>query len=152
MVEIIGHCYTRKNACSFTAFSSTCIRSVQDNVATPVTAMMVTVYQYWCRIICIHQSWFIWYQQFPSMLLVHYACYSLHACSRRLQQSVPNIPVSFCYVTLIQPCQPKRLFQSDTVSSGQSVSYNSLMQAWYHTCIRPEGATGCNRSVAFLRV
>ena len=35
--------YTRKNACSVTAFNSTDIRSVQDNVATPVTAMMITV-------------------------------------------------------------------------------------------------------------
>ena len=35
--------YTRKNARSVTAFNSTDIRSVQDNVATPVTAMMVTV-------------------------------------------------------------------------------------------------------------
>ena len=35
--------YTRKNACSVTAFNSIDIRSVQDNVATPVTAMMVTV-------------------------------------------------------------------------------------------------------------
>ena len=33
----------RKNTCSVTAFNSTDIRSVQDNVATPVTAMMVTV-------------------------------------------------------------------------------------------------------------
>ena len=65
--------YTRKNARSVTAFNSTDIRSVQDNVATPVTAMMVTV--------CI-----------------------------------------------------------------------SLIQLWYHTCIRPKGATGCSRSVAFLRV
>ena len=38
-----GMNYTRKNACSVTAFNSTDIRSVQDNVATPVTAMMVTV-------------------------------------------------------------------------------------------------------------
>ena len=35
--------YTHKNACSVTAYNSTDIRSVQDNVATPVTAMMVTV-------------------------------------------------------------------------------------------------------------
>ena len=35
--------YTRKNAWSVTAFNSTDIRSVQDNVMTPVTAMMVTV-------------------------------------------------------------------------------------------------------------
>ena len=34
--------YTRKNACSVTAFNSTDIKSVQDNVAIPVTAMMVT--------------------------------------------------------------------------------------------------------------
>ena len=35
--------YTRKDACSVTAFNSTDIRSVQDNVATPLTAMMVAV-------------------------------------------------------------------------------------------------------------
>ena len=39
---VIVH-YTRKNACSVTAFNSTDIRFVQDNVATPVTAMVVTV-------------------------------------------------------------------------------------------------------------
>ena len=52
--------------------------SVQDNVATPVTAMMVTVslYQHWC-LICIHQSWFIWYNSFHQWLLVHHTCYSL---------------------------------------------------------------------------
>ena len=39
-----GHLWDHtENACSFTAFNSTDIRSVQDNVATPVTAMMVTV-------------------------------------------------------------------------------------------------------------
>ena len=73
-------------------------------------------------------------------------------CSYRLQQSVPNIPVSFCYIRLIQPWQSNRLFRSDTVSSEQSVGDNSLILLWYHICIRPEGATGCNRSVAFLRV
>ena len=99
--------------------------------------------------ICVHQSWFIWYQQLPSLLLVHHACYSLFY---RLEQSVPNIPVSFCYIILIQPWLPNRLFQSDTVSSEQSVGDNSVIQLWYHTCIRPEDATGCNRSVAFLRV
>ena len=36
--------YTRKNARSVTAFNSTDIRAEQDNVANPVTAMMVTVY------------------------------------------------------------------------------------------------------------
>ena len=57
------------------------------------------------------------------------------ACSYRLQQSVPNIPVtstyllSFCYIRLIQPWQPNRLFQSDAVSSEQSVGDNSLIQA-----------------------
>ena len=45
-----------------------------------------------------------------------------------------------------------RLFQSDTVSSEQSVGVNSLEQLWYHTCIRSEATTGCNSSVAFLRV
>ena len=85
----------------------------------------------------------------------HQCCWSIMpvtACSYRLQQSVPNIPVSFCYIRLIQPWQPNRLFQSDTVSSEQSVGDSSLIQLWYHTCIRPEGATGCNRSVASLRV
>ena len=111
--------YTRKNACSVTAFNSTDIRSVQDNIATPVTAMMVTV--------CISTD----------------VLYIL-VCSCSLQQSVP--------IRLIQPWQPNRLFQSDTVSSEQSVGDNSLIQLWYHTCIRPAGATGCNRSVAFFRV
>ena len=46
------------------------------------------------------------------------------ARSYRLQQSVPNIPVSFCYIRLIQPWQPNRLFQPDTVSSEQSVGVN----------------------------
>ena len=55
------------------------------------------------------------------------------ACSYRLQQSVPNIPVSFCNMGLIQPWQTNRLFQSDTVSSEQSVGDNSLIQLWYHT-------------------
>ena len=40
------------------------------------------------------------------------------------------------------PDKPNRLFQSDTVSSEQFVRDNSLIQLWYHTCIRPEGATG----------
>ena len=35
--------YTWKNARSVTAFNSTDIRAEQDNVATPVTAMMATV-------------------------------------------------------------------------------------------------------------
>ena len=39
------HCI-RKNACSVTAFNCTDIRSVQDNVATPATAMMVSLYQH----------------------------------------------------------------------------------------------------------
>ena len=74
-VNMCACVYTRKNACSVTAFNSTDIRSVQDNVATPVTAMMVTV--------CISTDtlssvfYFIWYQQLPSVLLVHHACYSL---------------------------------------------------------------------------
>ena len=142
--------YTRENACSVTAFNSTDIRSVQDNVATPVTAMMITV--------CISTD--VLSSVFISPDLSHtnsfHQCWSsimpVTACSYRLQQSVPNIPVSFCYIRLIQPWQPNRLLQSDIVSSEQSVGYNSLIQLWYHTCIRPEGATGCNRSVAFLRV
>ena len=35
--------YTRKKARSVTAFNTTDIRTEQDNVATPVTAMMATV-------------------------------------------------------------------------------------------------------------
>ena len=138
---------TRKNACPVTAFNNTDIRSVQDNVATPVTAMMVSLNHHWCLIVCIHQSW---YQQLPSVLLVHHACYNLFLQTATVCSQ--HIPVSFCYIRLIQPWQPNRLFQSDAVSSEQSVSDNSLIQLWYHTCIRPEGATGCNRSVAFLRV
>ena len=94
------HCI-RKNACSVTAFNCTDIRSVQDNVATPVTAMMATV--------CISTD------ALSSVLIspdssdtnsFHQCCWSIMpvtACSYRLQQSVPNIPVSFCYIRLIQP-------------------------------------------------
>ena len=93
--------YTRKNACSVTAFNSTEMRSVQDNVATPVTAMVVTV----CISTDALSSAFIspdlsytniFHQSYWSIMLVT-------ACSYRLQQSVPNIPVSFCYIRLLQP-------------------------------------------------
>ena len=66
--------YTRKNACSVTpAFNSTDIRFVQDNVATSVTAMMVTV----CISTDALSSVFISPDELPSVLLVHHACYSL---------------------------------------------------------------------------
>ena len=71
--------YTWKNVRSVTAFNSTDIRSVQDNVATPVTAMMVTV----CISTDVLSSVFI----SPDLSdtnsfhqccwLVHHACYSL---------------------------------------------------------------------------
>ena len=141
--------YTRKNACSVTAFNSTDIRSVQDNVATLVTAMMVAV----CISTDTLSSVFI-SPNLSDTNSFHQCCWFIMpvtTCSYRLQQSVPNIPVSFCNMGLIQPWQTNRLFQSDTVSSEQPVGDN--IQLWYHTCIRPaEGATGCNRSVAFLRV
>ena len=142
--------YTRKNAWSVTAFNSTDIRTVQDNVSTPVTAMMVTV----CISTDAVSSVFI-SSDLSDNNSFHQCCWSIMpvtACSCRLQQSVPNIPVSFYYIRLIQHWQPNRLFQPDTVSSEQSVGVNSLIQIWYHNCIRPEGATGYNRSVAFLRV
>ena len=54
-------------------------------------------YQHWCLIICFHQSWFIWYQPLPSVLLGHHACYSLflqtatvcpqHTCTILLHQT-----------------------------------------------------------------
>ena len=135
--------YTRKNAWSVTAFNSTDIRTVKGNLATPVTAMMVTV----CISTDALSSVFI-SPDLSDANSFHQCCWSIipvTACSYTLQQSVPNI-------RLMQPWQPIRLFQSDTVSSEQSVGDNSLIQLWYHTCIRPEGATGCNRSVAFLRM
>ena len=73
--------YTWKNTWSVTAFNSTNIRSVEYNVVTPVTAMMVTV--------CISTDALS--PVFISLFLY------------RLQQSVLNIPVSFCYIRLIQP-------------------------------------------------
>ena len=145
--------YTRKNACSVTAFNSTDIRSVQDKVATPVKVMMVTVCNLYHGTDTLSSVFII--LDLSDTNSFHQCCWSIMsvtACSYKLQQSVPNIPVSFCYIRLIQPWQPNRLFQSDTVSSEQSVGDNSLTQLWYHTCIRPEGATDCNRSVAFLRV
>ena len=103
--------YTRKNARSVTAFNSTDIRSVQDNVATPVTAMMVTV----CISTNALSSVFI-SPDLSDNNSFHQCCWSIMpvtACSYILQQScsVPNIPVSFCYIRLIQPWQPNRLFQ-----------------------------------------
>ena len=63
----------------------------------------------------------------------HQCCWSIipvTACSYRLQQSVPNIHVSFCYIRLIQPAltTQQTVPESDTVSSEQSVGDNSLIQ------------------------
>ena len=93
---------------------STDIRSVQDNVATPVTAMMVTV----CISTDALSSVFICpdLSETNSFHQCSWSIMPVTACSCRLQQSVPNIPVSFCYIRLIHPWQPNRLFQSDTVS------------------------------------
>ena len=93
--------YTRKNACSVTAFNSTDIRSVQDNVATPVTAVMVTV----CISTDALSSVFISpdLSDTNSFHQCRWSIMPVTACSYRLQQSVPNIPVSFCYIRLIQP-------------------------------------------------
>ena len=42
---------------------------------------------------------------------------------------------------------------TDSISSEQPFAASGLIQLWYyHSCIRPEAATGCNSSVAFLRV
>ena len=82
-----------------TAFNSTDIRSVQ-NVATPVTAMMVTV----CISTDAVSSVFI-SPDLSDTNSFHQCCWFIMpvtACSYRLQQSVPNIPVSFCYIRLIQ--------------------------------------------------
>ena len=90
-----------ENACSVTAFNSTDIRTVQDNVATPVTAMMVTV----CISTDALSSVFI-SPDLSDTNSFHHCCWSIMpvtACSYRLQQSVPNILVSFCYIRLIQP-------------------------------------------------
>ena len=65
--------YTRKNAWSVTAFNSTDIRSVQDNVA--VTDDGHSLYQHWCLIICIHQSWLLIYL-IPTASM-HQCCWSI---------------------------------------------------------------------------
>ena len=66
-------CYTRKNACSVTlAFNNTDIRSVQDNVATTVTATMVTV----CISTDALSSVFI-SPDLSETNSFHHACYSL---------------------------------------------------------------------------
>ena len=71
-----------------TAFNSTDIRSVQDNVATPVTTMMVTV--------CISTDGLSSVLISPDLSdnnSFHQCCLSIMpvtACSYRLQQSVPN--------------------------------------------------------------
>ena len=78
--------YTQKNARSVTAFNSIDIRSVQDNVATPVTAMMVTV--------CISTDGLSSVLISPDLSddnSFHQCCWSIMpvtACSCRLQQSL----------------------------------------------------------------
>ena len=68
------------------------IRSVQDNVATPVTARMVTV--------CISTDGLSIVLISPDLSdtnSFHQCCWSIMpvtACSCRLQKFVPNIPVS----------------------------------------------------------
>ena len=125
--------YTQKNAWSVTAFDSTDIRSVQDNVSA-----LMPYHLYSLVLIYLIPT--------ASISAVGPSCLFLQTATVCSQHT--------CIILfrLIQPWQPNRLFQSDTVSSEQSVGDNSLIQLWYHTCIRPEGATGCNRSVAFLRV
>ena len=93
--------YTRKNACSVTAFNITDIRSVQDNVATPATAMMATV----CISTDALSPVFIRPDLFDTNSF-HQCCWfiiAVTAFSYRMQQSVPNIPVPLCYIRLIQP-------------------------------------------------
>ena len=117
--------YTRKNACSVTAFNSTDIRSVQDNVATHITAVMVTVcistdirsvqdnvatpVTAMMVTVCISPDTLSSVFTSPNLSdtnSFHQCCWSIMpvaACSYRQQQSVPNIPVSFCYIRLVQP-------------------------------------------------
>ena len=93
--------YTRKNARFVTAFNSTDVRTVQGNVAIPVTAMMVAV----CISTDALSSVFI-SPDLSDTDSFHQCCWSIMpvtACSYRLQQSVPNISVLFCYIRLIQP-------------------------------------------------
>ena len=111
-----------------TAFNSTDIRSVQNNVAIPVTALMVTV--------CISTDALS--PVFISPVLsdtnsFHECCWSIMpvtACSYRPQKSVPNIPASFCYIRLIQPWQPNRLFQFDTWTACRRQQSDTAM-IWY---------------------
>ena len=78
------------------------MRIVQDNVATCVTAMMVTV-----RISTDALSSAFISPDLSDTNSLHQCCWSIMpaACSYRLQQSVHNIPVSFCYIRLIQHCR-----------------------------------------------
>ena len=117
--------YIRKNACSVTAFNSTDIMSVQDNVATPATAMMVSLYQHWCLITCIHQAWFIWYQQLPSVLLVHHSCYSLFL------QNATVCPKHTCIIML---------HQTDTALTTQQTVPVWYRQFWI-VCRRQQSDT-----------
>ena len=98
-VVILGFCVLNVRAIVFHICAD--IRSVQDNVATPVTAMMVTV----CIGTDALSSVFI-SPDLSDTNSFHQCCWSIipvTVCSYRLQQSVPNIPVSFCYIRLIQP-------------------------------------------------
>ena len=117
-----------------------------NNVATPVTAMMVSLYQHWCLITDLYSSVLVYPIPTASISAVDPSCLSQPVLTQHTCWLYHSVVSDY-----IQPWQPNRLFQSDTVSSEQSLGDNSLIQLWYHTCIRPEGATDCNRSVAFLR-
>ena len=79
----LGRLYAWKNACSVRAFKSTDIRSVQDNVATAVTGMMITV----CIIIDALSSVFI-SPDLSDINSFHQCCWTIipvTACRYRLQ-------------------------------------------------------------------
>ena len=89
-----------------------------------------------CLIICIHQSWFIWCQQLPSVLLDHHQ-YLLQPV---LTDCNSLFPTYTCIILL---------HQTDTALTTQQtvpVWYVQLYMISY-LCIRPEVATGCNKSV-----
>ena len=114
----------------------------QDNVATPVTAMMVTV----CISTDALSSVFI-SPDLSDTNSFHQCCWSIIPVTVRSQHTCTGYSLYHSVISdWYSPDNPTDCYQLCLTA------VNSLIQLWYHICIMPEGATGCNRSVAFLRV
>ena len=94
-----------------------------------------SLYQHWYLIICIHQSWFIWYQQLPSVLLIHHACYSLFLQTATVCSQHTFIILLHQADTTLTTQQTVPVWYCQHDINMMSVDDNSLIQLWYQTVL-----------------